>query len=124
MFRRTDPQATLRSLNILLSPKKIARLKKNHWAGGFRRKALPVLLANEETFRPLFYEDNGRPNKPVREIGGNGGQSSICHTCGTHRPAREGGGQTDGGVWTGSSGTASRPTTHASCLRIRMYVLD
>ncbi len=24
-----------------------------------------MLLANEETFRPLFCEDNGRPNKPV-----------------------------------------------------------
>ncbi|MFH1418524.1 MAG: transposase, partial [Planctomycetota bacterium] len=65
MFRRTDPQATLGSLNVLLSPQKIARLEKNHWAGGFRHKALPVLLPNEETFRPLFCEDNGRPNKPV-----------------------------------------------------------
>mgnify|MGYP000523634014 FL=1 len=65
MFRRTDSQATFDSLNVLLSPKKIARLEKNHWAGGFRRKALPVLPANEETFRPLFCEDNGRPNKPV-----------------------------------------------------------
>ncbi len=65
MFRRTDPQATFASLNVLLSPKKIARLEKSHWAGGFRNKALPVLLANEQTFRPLFCEDNGRPNKPV-----------------------------------------------------------
>ena len=65
MFRRTDSQATLGSLNVLLSPEKIARLEKNHWAGGFRHKALPVLLTNEETFRPLFCEDNGRPNKPV-----------------------------------------------------------
>jgi len=65
MFRRTDSQATFGSLNVLLSPKKIAKLEKKHWAGGFRRKALPVLLANEETFRPLFCEDNGRPNKPV-----------------------------------------------------------
>ena len=65
MFRRTDPQGTLGSLNVLLSPEKIARLEKNHWAGGFRRKALPVLLTNEQIFRPLFCEDNGRPNKPV-----------------------------------------------------------
>jgi len=65
MFRCTDSQSTLGSLNVLLSPEKIARLEKNHWAGGFRRKALPVLLANEETFRPLFCGDNGRPNKPV-----------------------------------------------------------
>jgi hypothetical protein len=65
MFRRTDCQATFGSLNVLLSPAKIAKLEKKHWAGGFRRKALPVLLANEETFRPLFCEDNGRPNKPV-----------------------------------------------------------
>jgi hypothetical protein len=65
MFQRTDPQTTFNSLSVLLSPQKIARLEKNHWAGGFRRKALPVLLANEETFRPLFCQDNGRPNKPV-----------------------------------------------------------
>jgi hypothetical protein len=65
MFRRSDSQTTFGSLSILLSPAKIARLEKTHWAGGFRRKALPVLLANEETFRPLFCEDNGRPNKPV-----------------------------------------------------------
>jgi hypothetical protein len=65
MFRPTESQSTFGSLSVLLSPDKIARLEKNHWAGGFRRKALPVLLANEETFRPLFCEDNGRPNKPV-----------------------------------------------------------
>lgn len=65
MFRRTDPQTTFGSLSVLLSPEKIARLEKKHWAGGFRHRALPVLLANEETFRPLFCEDNGRPNKPV-----------------------------------------------------------
>jgi len=65
MFRRTDPQATFNSLSALLSPEKIARLEKKHWAGRFRSKALPVLLANEPTFRPLFCEDNGRPNKPV-----------------------------------------------------------
>jgi len=65
MFRRTDPQATFGSLNVLLSPEKIAKLEKNHWAGSFRHQALPVLLANERTFRPLFCEDNGRPNKPV-----------------------------------------------------------
>ncbi len=65
MFRRTDAQATFGSLSVLLSPEKIARLEKNHWAGGFRHKALPVLLTHEATFRPLFCEDNGRPNKPV-----------------------------------------------------------
>jgi len=65
MFRRTDPQATFGSLNVLLTPEKIARLEKNHWAGSFRRKAFPVLLANEPIFRSLFCEDNGRPNKPV-----------------------------------------------------------
>ncbi len=65
LFRRTDTQATFGSLSVPRSPKKIAILEKKHWAGGFRRKALPVLLAHEETFRPLFCEDNGRPNKPV-----------------------------------------------------------
>ena len=47
MFRRTDSQATFGSLNVLLSPEKIARLEKNYWAGGFRHKALPVLLTHE-----------------------------------------------------------------------------
>jgi hypothetical protein len=65
MYRPTDPQATFGSLTVLLSPEKIARLERNHWAGSFRGKALPVLLANEQTFRSLFCEDNGRPNKPV-----------------------------------------------------------
>jgi len=65
MFRPTDPQNTFGSLSVLLTPEKIARLEKNHWAGSFRGKALPVLLANEQIFRPLFCEDNGRPNKPV-----------------------------------------------------------
>ena len=65
MFRPTDQQATFGSLSVVLSPEKIARLEKNHRAGGFRRKALPVLLVNEQTFRLLFCEDNGRPNKPV-----------------------------------------------------------
>ncbi|GAG22780.1 unnamed protein product, partial [marine sediment metagenome] len=45
MFRSTDPQSTFGSVNVLLSPEKIARLEKNHWAGGFRHKALAVLLA-------------------------------------------------------------------------------
>ncbi len=50
MFRRTDAQATFGSLSVLLSPRKIAKLEKNHWAGSFRCKALPVLLANEQIF--------------------------------------------------------------------------
>jgi len=49
MFRRTDPQQTLASLEVLLSPRKIARLEARHWAGAFRRKALPVLLGSEAT---------------------------------------------------------------------------
>ncbi len=65
MFRRTDPQKTIGSLDVLLSPKKLARLEQRHWAGAFRRKALPLLLRSEQTFAPLFCEDNGRPNKPV-----------------------------------------------------------
>ena len=65
MSRQADSQATFGSLSVLLASEKIARLEKKHWAGGFRRKALPVLPANQETFRPLFCEDNGRPNKPV-----------------------------------------------------------
>ena len=68
MSRRTDPQATLGSLSVLLSPERIAQLEKNHWAGAFRHKALSVPLANEQTFRPLSCEDNGRPNKPVAAV--------------------------------------------------------
>lgn len=68
MFRLTDRQSTFGSLSVLLSPRKVARLENGHWAGVFREKALPVLLANEEAFRPLFCEDNGRPNKPVAAL--------------------------------------------------------
>ncbi len=53
MFRRTDSQATFDSLKVPLLPKKIARLEKNYRAGGSRRKALPVLPANEETLRSV-----------------------------------------------------------------------
>jgi len=41
MFRRTDPQGTFGSLNVLLCPERIARLQKKHRAGAFRKKALP-----------------------------------------------------------------------------------
>lgn len=44
MFRRTAPQTTIGSLDVLLSPKKIARLERRYGAGVFRRKSLPVLL--------------------------------------------------------------------------------
>ena len=65
MFRKTDSQGSLGSLDVLLSPKKIEYLENKHWAGPFRDKALPVMLAAEDDFAPLFCEDNGRPNKPV-----------------------------------------------------------
>lgn len=65
MFRTTDRQKTLGSLELLLSPRKIDRLERKHWAGRFRRKALPILIEAERTFAPLFCPDNGRPNKPV-----------------------------------------------------------
>jgi hypothetical protein len=68
MFRPTDRQSTFGALSVLLSPRKIARLENGHWAGAFRAKALPVLLAHEAAFRPLFCEDNGRPNKPVAAL--------------------------------------------------------
>ncbi len=68
MFRTTDRQATFDSLSVLLPPEKLQRLKKHHWAGPFREKALPVLLAHEGIFAPLFCEDNGRPNKPVAAV--------------------------------------------------------
>ena len=66
MFRRTDPQATFGSLDVLLSPQKIARLEKNHWAGAFRRNALPVLLANEETFPPCSARTTADPTSRWR----------------------------------------------------------
>ncbi len=68
MFRTTDRQATFDSLSVLLPPEKLQRLKKHHWAGPFREKALPVLLGHERIFAPLFCEDNGRPNKPVAAV--------------------------------------------------------
>ena len=68
MFLKTDSQGSLGSLDVLLSPKKIEYLQNKHWAGPFRDKALPVLLAAEDDFAPLFCEDNGRPNKPVAVV--------------------------------------------------------
>ena len=68
MFRRSNPQGTFGSLDVLLSPQKRAFLEAKHWSGAFRRKALPVLLGNESVFAPLFCPDNGRPNKPVAQV--------------------------------------------------------
>ncbi|MFQ5464173.1 MAG: transposase [Phycisphaerae bacterium] len=70
MFRPSDCQTTFGSLNVLLSPEKQAYLDAKHWAGAFRRKALPLLLECELLFATLFCSDNGRPNKPVAQVVG------------------------------------------------------
>ncbi len=68
MFRRSNPQGTFGSLDVLLSPRKRAFLEAKHGSGAFRRKALPVLRSSESAFAPLFCPDNGRPNNPVAQV--------------------------------------------------------
>ena len=47
MFRRSNPQGTFGSLDVLRSPRKRAFPEAKHGSGAFRRKALPVLRSNE-----------------------------------------------------------------------------
>ena len=63
MFKRRREQRSLFSTTTLLLEAKRRRLEKS-WAGVFREKALPLI--EEEKFRHLFCEDNGRPNTPVQ----------------------------------------------------------
>ena len=52
-------------MTTLLPDAKRKRLERT-WAGVFRAKALPLI--DEDKFRHLFHDDNGRPNKPVQTV--------------------------------------------------------
>lgn len=65
MFRKRDGQTSLLASSHFLPDEKRRRLERD-WPGQFRRNALP--LVDEEAFRDLYHEWNGRPNKPVQTV--------------------------------------------------------
>lgn len=65
MFRTSDPQTSLLATSHFLPKDKRERLE-NDWPGQFARRALPLI--DEDAFRDLYHESNGRPNKPVRIV--------------------------------------------------------
>ncbi len=65
MFRKRDAQTSLFAASHFLPDEKRRRLEKG-WPGEFRRSALPLI--DEEAFRELYHEWNGRPNKPVQTV--------------------------------------------------------
>ena len=65
MFRERDPQTSLFSTSHFLPEDKRERLEKDR-PGEFRRSALP--LVDEDAFRDLYHDWNGRPNKPVQTV--------------------------------------------------------
>jgi hypothetical protein len=67
MFRKRDPQQSLFSTSHFLPAEKRCRLEKG-WPGEFRRSALPLI--DEDAFRDLYHDSNGRPNKPVQTVVG------------------------------------------------------
>ena len=67
MYRPRDPQQSLFGTSMLLPDEKRERLERD-WPGQFRRRALPLI--DEEAFRDLYHEWNGRPNKPVQTVVG------------------------------------------------------
>jgi hypothetical protein len=67
MFRPRSPQRSLLESQFLVPPAKAKRLHKS-WAEVFQQRALPLI--HEESFAPLYCEDNGRPNQPVQVVFG------------------------------------------------------
>ena len=67
MFRKRDPQVNLFVTSALVPPVKAQRLQAS-WAEVFRHRGLPLI--DEETFAPLYCQDNGRPNRPVEVVFG------------------------------------------------------
>jgi hypothetical protein len=65
MFKKREAQTSLFSSSHLLPDEKRERLERD-WPGQFRRNALPLI--DEEAFRDLYHEWNGRPNKPVQTV--------------------------------------------------------
>ena len=65
MFRKKDPQGSLFETCNLVPEAKARRLQAS-WAETFRARALPLI--DEELFAPLYWDDNGRPNRPVQTV--------------------------------------------------------
>jgi hypothetical protein len=65
MFQAKRDQGRLFTATTLLPEEKRRRLERT-WAWAFRTRALPLI--DEEAFRHLYHEDNGRPNKPVQTL--------------------------------------------------------
>lgn len=65
MFRKRDAQTSLLATSHFLPEDKRRRLERD-WPGQFRRSALPLI--DEESFRDLYHDSNGRPNKPVQTV--------------------------------------------------------
>ncbi len=65
MFRKRDAQTSLLATCHFLPEDKRQRLERD-WPGQFRRSALPLI--DEEAFRDLYHDSDGRPNKPVETI--------------------------------------------------------
>jgi len=65
MFQKREPQTSLLASSHFLPEDKRERLERD-WPGQFRRSALPLI--DEEAFRELYHEWNGRPNKPVQTV--------------------------------------------------------
>ena len=65
MFRKKDPQGSLFETSNLVPEAKARRLQAS-WAETFRARALPLI--DEELFAPLYWDDNGRPNRPVQTV--------------------------------------------------------
>ncbi len=65
MFRKRDGQTSLLATSHFLPEDKRRRLERD-WPGRFRTSALPLI--DEEAFRELYHQWNGRPNKPVETI--------------------------------------------------------
>ncbi len=63
MFRPTNPQRSIFSIERMLNPEKIQRLN-NSWAKPFQDQVLPLI--REEEFAEMYCPNNGAPNKSVR----------------------------------------------------------
>ncbi len=67
MFRKSTEQRSIFEPVVALPDAKAERLKAS-WADAFREHALPLI--GEDLFAPMFHENNGRPNRPVRLVVG------------------------------------------------------
>lgn len=69
MFKLTDPQRSLFEVGSLMPEAKREACRRS-WAGPFREKVLPMLLAHENEFAELYDPREGRPNKSTALVVG------------------------------------------------------